>query len=59
MWESPGAFPCAVNAFSIGAMACYAHFNGANLKIIQLDFVYTQSTIFRELACNKFLLVGF
>ncbi len=23
------AFPCAVNAFSIGGMVCYAHFHGA------------------------------
>lgn len=27
------AFPCAVNAFSIGGMACYAHFHGANILI--------------------------
>lgn len=27
------AFPCAVNAFSIGGMVCYAHFHGANKLI--------------------------
>lgn len=27
------AFPCAVNAFSIGGMVCYAHFHGANIPI--------------------------
>lgn len=28
------AFPCTVNAFSIGVMVCYAHFHGAELFVI-------------------------
>lgn len=30
------AFPCAVNAFSISGMVCYAHFHGANFEYILL-----------------------
>jgi len=40
LWETAfagcgkaSAFPCAVNAFFIGGMACYAHFHGANILI--------------------------
>ena len=57
MWESPWAFPCAVNVFSINGMACYAYFHSVKSKITQAEIGYIPPMTFRAFFYNKYLLI--